>query len=144
MNEQEKRMLLLIKAPYWLGIVADTIWAVALVCPGIFGLMTGRPGFNPDLEYRLVMGIGASLMMGWTFLLVWAVRAPIERRVVGLLTAFPVVFGLLVVAFVGFLNGNMFNIWVLAKLLILFVSMISSYVLAKRLSDRKLNVGREG
>ncbi len=136
MNEYEKRLLFLIKVPYWMGIVADAAWAVALMFPGLFGLMAGRPDFDPDLEYRMVMGIGASLMTGWTVLLLWAVRAPIERRAVILITAFPVVFGMFVVALVGFLHGNTSNGWILAKSSILFVSMITSYVMARRFDAR--------
>ncbi len=33
-------------------------------------------------------------MLGWTFLLIWADRKPLERRFVMLLTVFPVVFGM--------------------------------------------------
>ena len=32
--------------------------------------------------YRFAMGYGASLMLGWTLLLLWAYRRPVERRVV--------------------------------------------------------------
>ena len=34
-------------------------------------------------------------MIGWTFLLIWADRSPVERKGILLLTAFPVVTGLL-------------------------------------------------
>ena len=76
------------------------------------------------------MGIGGSLMIGWTVLLLWAVRQPIERRFVILITAFPVVFGLSIVALIGYLDGNTTNIWILIKNSILFISMITSYLLA--------------
>ena len=59
--------LFLIKLPYWLGIAADALWAVALFSPRVFGLLTGRPGFSPDLEVRLIMSIGGTLMTGWTW-----------------------------------------------------------------------------
>lgn len=133
MNEQKKR-LFLIKMPYWLGIAADATWAIALIFPGFFGILTGRPDFNPDLEFKLIMGTAASLMTGWTFLLLWAVRKPIERRIVILLTAFPVVTGMFIVALVGFLNGNASNIWILVKTTVLIISMITSYLLANRMS----------
>jgi hypothetical protein len=42
------------------------------------------------------MGVGASLMAGWTILLIWADRRPIERKGVLLITVFPVLFGLVV------------------------------------------------
>ncbi len=136
MNKRKNKRLFLIKAPYWVGIAADTLWTVALLWPRLFGVVTGRPGFAPDLDERLVMGIGASLMAGWTFLLVWAVRAPIERRAVSLLTAFPVVTGLFLVSLVGFLHGSTSNIWLMAKTLVLFVAMVGSFVLAQQEAGR--------
>ena len=136
MNEQKKKIFL-IKIAYWLGIGADALWAVGLLFPQVFGILTGTPDFNPDLQLRLAMGIGGTLMTGWTFLLLWAVRKPIERRGVILLTAFPVVFGLFIVALIGFLDGNTINIWILIKNTILFISMINSYILAGKMTKEK-------
>jgi len=140
MNEQKKK-LFLIKLAYWLGIGADALWAVGLLFPQVFGILTGTPDFNPDLQVKLIMGVGGSLMTGWTLLLIWAVREPIERRVVILLTAFPVVFGLFIVALIGFLEGNSSNIWILIKCPMLFISMITSYIIASKM-DRELNGNR--
>jgi len=122
--------------PYWLGIAADALWAIALFVPRIFGTLTGVSDFNPDQDHRLAMAIGGILMTGWTVLLLWAVREPVERRFVILLTAFPVVSGLFAIALFRVLQGNSFQIWILAKTSILIVSMIGSYVLASRI-DRK-------
>ena len=134
MCEQKKRMFL-IKFPYWLGIGADALWAFGLLFPSIFGILTGNPDFNPDLQIRLIMGIGGSLMTGWTLLLLWAVKKPIERRTVILLTSF-VVMGLFIVALIGFLDGNKLNIWILIKNTILIIFMITSYLLAGKM-ERK-------
>ena len=136
MNNQKKRMFW-IKFPYWLGIVADGFWAIVLFFPSVFGIITGYPDFNPDLQLRLALGIAGTLMTGWTFLLLWAVRKPIERRGVILLTAFPVVFGLFIIVLIGFLNGNTINLWILIKCMILFISMIYSYILAGKM-DREI------
>ena len=130
--------LFFIKFSYWLGIAADALWAFALLVPLVFGLLLGYPEFNPDIQVRLIMGIGSSLMMGWTFLLIWAVRKPIERRAVSLLTAFPVVFGLFIVTLIGFLGGNTSNIWLLIKTTILFICMITSYIFAEKISKQQL------
>lgn len=127
------RKMFLVKLPYWLGIAADALWAVALFSPRIFGLLTARPAFDPDLEVRLIMAIGGFLMTGWTFLLIWAVQDPIERRAVILLTAFPVVFGLFLVALVGSSTGGSLNLWILCKTTVLLVSMVASYVVARRM-----------
>ena len=122
-----------IKFPYFLGITADALWAVALLIPAVFGLLLGNPNFIPDLQVRLIMTIGGILMTGWTLLLIWGVRKPVERRMVILLTAFPVVFGLFFIALFGFLSGNTSNIWILIKTIFLFVTMITSYILAGKI-----------
>jgi hypothetical protein len=136
MNELKKR-LFLIRIAYWLGIGADALWAVGLLFPQIYGVLIGNPDFNPDLQTRIIMGIGGTLMTGWTFLLLWAVRKPIERRAVILLTAFPVVCGLFIVALIGVLDGNTFTIWILIKSAILIISMVTSYILAGKIAKEK-------
>ena len=133
----KKKKMIFIKASYWLGIAADALWAVALLVPSVFGMLLGDPEFNPDIQVRLIMGIGGSLMTGWTFLLLWAIRKPIERRVVSLLTAFPVVFGIFIVTLIGYLEGNTSNIWILIKTTTLFICMITSYILACKVEKEK-------
>ncbi len=136
MNKQQKKMFW-IKFPYWLGIGADALWAVGLLFPSVFGILIGNPDFNPDLQVKIIMSIGGSLMTGWTFLLLWAVRKPLERRFVILLTAFPVVFGLFITTLAGVLNGNTSTIWLLIKTTILFIFMINSYLLAGKMIKGK-------
>jgi len=126
-----RKKMFLIRLPYWLGILADAVWAIALFSPTVFGLLLGRPDFQPETEVRLIMAIGGTLMTGWTCLLVWALQDPIGRRAVILLTAFPVVFGLFLVALVGFIKGGTLNAWILAKTTILFLTMLTSYGLAR-------------
>jgi hypothetical protein len=140
MNEKSK--IFLIKTAYWLGIGADALWAVGLLSPPVYAMLTGDPDFNPDLRFRLVMGVGATLMTGWTFLLLWAVRRPIERRFVLLLTAFPVVFGLFIVALIGVVTGNTFEIWILVKTTILFIAMLVGYKLAST-PNREVNRNKQ-
>ena len=116
-----------IRSICWAGVAADALWAAALVCPRFYGILTGRPDFHPDLFSRLIMGIGASLMAGWTLLLVWAARNPIERRIVMLLTALPVLAGLSIVTLIGFLHGNAANLWILGKCAFLTFAMLVGY-----------------
>ena len=137
MNSQKKE-LFFIKVAYWLGIGADALWAVGLLFPPVFAILTGSPDFDPDLQVRLIMGIGGSLMAGWTLLLLWAVRRPVERRGVILLTAFPVVFGLFIVALIGYLNGNTTNLWLIIKTIVLFISMVTSYILARKIDKERI------
>ncbi len=119
---------------YWLGVIVDGFWALALVCPPLFGLLTGRPDFEPDLRFRLTMGIAASLMAGWTLLLAWASRNPVERRGVLLLTACPVITGLAVVTVVGIVSGGASNYWILGKLVLLFGFMLTGFHFGNQLA----------
>ena len=134
MNEQNKNWFF-IRLAYWLGIAADALWAIGLFSPQVFGILTGDANFNPDIQLRLVMGVAGTLMTGWALLLIWAVRKPVERRFVILLTAFPVVTGLFIVTLIGVLQGNTFGIWVLIKTSVLFISMIYSYMLASKMAS---------
>ena len=118
-----------VKFPYWLGIAADALWAVALLFPAVFGVLTGVDDFSPDWQMQSVMAIGGVLMAGWTVLLLWAVRRPIERRFVILLTAL-VVAALFLLALANILKGNTNEYWILIKCLVLFVAMLTSYSLA--------------
>ena len=53
------------------------------------------PGRMGETEFRVPMGLGGSLMFGWTALLLWAYREPMTRKGVLALTIFPVIAGLL-------------------------------------------------
>ena len=78
--KEQNRKLFLIKIAYWLGIGANAFWAVVLLFPKFYGILFGLSDYNPDLQTKLILGIGGTLMTGWTFLLLWAVRKPIERK----------------------------------------------------------------
>jgi hypothetical protein len=91
-----RKKILLLRVCYWIGAVADAMSAIVMLLPKLGGSMYGISDFNPGYEYRYAMGLGASLMLGWTFLLMWADRKPVERKGVLLLTVFPVLFGLII------------------------------------------------
>jgi hypothetical protein len=90
------KKILLLRVCYWIGAVADAVSVIIMLLPTVGGSMYGIPDFNPGDDYRYAMGMGASLMIGWTFLLIWADRRPVERRGVLLLTVFPVLCGLII------------------------------------------------
>jgi hypothetical protein len=80
-----KNKIIWLRISYWVGAIADGIATLRMLFPKIaYGA-----------EYRYALGLGASLMLGWTFLLVWADRKPLERKGVLLLTVFPVITGIL-------------------------------------------------
>ena len=106
---KEKKMskkILLLRVCYWIGAVADALSAIIMLSPKVGGSLYGIPDFNPGYAYRYAMGLGASLMLGWTFLLIWADRRPVERRGVLLLTVFPVLFGLIIAGIYAVIAGQ--------------------------------------
>ena len=73
------------KIACWIGAAVDALWVLALVWPKLFTILTGNIAMTDDLSVRLIAGIAASLMAGWTILLAWAAQDPVERRAVMLL-----------------------------------------------------------
>ncbi len=53
------------------------------------------------------MGLGASVVLGWAFLLIWADRKPVERKGVLLLTLFPVITGIIIAEMYAYFAGFM-------------------------------------
>ena len=82
-----------LRTSYWVGAVADAIVGLLMLFPEAGRAIYGITGFEPGPDYRYAMGLGASLMLGWTVLLRWADRRPVERRGILLITVF-VIFGL--------------------------------------------------
>ena len=79
---------------YWVGAIVDLAAGVQMLCPPLFAFGMRLTNFNPGPDYRYAMGMGASLMFGWTVLLLWADRRPVERMGVLPLTVVPVIAGL--------------------------------------------------
>ena len=69
-----------LRASYRAGAIADALAALVMLVPPLGNAIYGLEGFAPGPEYRYAMGLGASLMIGWTVLLLWADRKPVERR----------------------------------------------------------------
>ena|SRR6266545_2894363 len=85
-----------LRVSYWAGAIVDAAMIVPMLSPKIGAALFGIHDRHPGSEYRYAMAVGASLMAGWTGLLVWADRRPVERRAVLLVTIFPVLVGLIV------------------------------------------------
>jgi hypothetical protein len=77
----------------------DAVAAVQMLFPRLL-LRAYGIDLVPTAEFDFAMRYGAPLMIGWTVLLFWADRRPVERKDILLITAFPVVVGY--VAIVGY------------------------------------------
>jgi len=85
-----------LRISYWTGAIIDGLAAIQMLVPAVFAATNKLPDFHPGADYKYAMGMGASLMLGWTVLLIWADRKPMERKGVLPITIFPVIFGMVV------------------------------------------------
>jgi hypothetical protein len=123
-----------LRISYWTGAIIDALAAVQMLSPKIFAVTNNLNNFQPAIEYRYAMGMGASLMAGWTVLLLWADRKPLERKGILGITIIPVILGMFLNEIVGvqsqFIStGTMAPIWILQIVLMLLFGF--SYLNAK-------------
>ncbi|MCK4565755.1 MAG: hypothetical protein KAU48_00460, partial [Candidatus Thorarchaeota archaeon] len=100
-----KKDVLFLRLSYWFGAVIDAIVGVSMIFPDVFAMMEGFSTFTPGPDYTFAMGLGAPLMFGWTILLLWGDRKPVERREILLITVFPVIIGIYANRLAGLANG---------------------------------------
>ncbi len=115
-----------LRISYRVGAAVDALAAAQMLAARAYGCgMAVRP-FAPGDDFRWALGMGVPLMLGWTAVLLWADRSPLERRGVLPLTVL-VIAGLaanqLVAVRAGFLAlGPVAVVWVVqAALVVLFL-----------------------
>jgi hypothetical protein len=80
------RAVFWLRLSYWAGAALDALAGLTMVFPGLFATLNRPAAFHPGPDYRYAMGMGAPLMFGWTALLLWADRKPLERQGLLLIT----------------------------------------------------------
>jgi|SRR6185369_7211424 len=117
------------------GAITDAVAVVPLTVPPVARLLWGFD--DPSGAYQFVAGYAAALMLGWTALLLWAYRRPVERRAVAALTVL-VIYGLALTEILAVRSGHleawrMVPTWLLqAALLGLFAGGYHHTALVKR------------
>lgn len=96
---REARVL---RAVFLAGAITDAVALLPMLLPSFAASLWGLRDISDS--YQLAMRCAASLMFGWTLLLVWASRRPLERRVVAPLTVL-VVGGIVVSEIAGAVAG---------------------------------------
>ena len=94
-----------LRISYWAGAIIDALATIQMLSPQIFGLTNQLPNFNPGHDFTYAMGMGASLMLGWTALLLWADRKPLERKGILIITVVPVIVGIAIAKVVAVSSG---------------------------------------
>jgi hypothetical protein len=104
-TDARSRAVRWVRTACWIGAITDAGAAVQMLFPQVFAFAYRPNAFRPGPEYAFAMGMGASLMLGWTALLLWAARRPIERSGVLPLTVVPVIVGLVLNEIAGVARG---------------------------------------
>ncbi|MCL2489731.1 MAG: hypothetical protein FWF36_03245 [Propionibacteriaceae bacterium] len=91
-----------LRVAFMVGAVTDAAALVPMLCPSAAKIMWGIDASAAG--YWFAMGYAAALMVGWTFLLIWAFLKPCERRMVAVLTMVVIV-GLAVTEIVTAASG---------------------------------------
>jgi len=94
----------MLRISFLIGAITDGLAIIPMVFPRIGSALFGGDTARLGAEYRYAMGIGASLMAGWTALLFWGAISPIERCDILLLTLFPVIAGIIAATVVAVRN----------------------------------------
>ncbi|HUW91030.1 MAG TPA: hypothetical protein VMV43_11015 [Candidatus Nanopelagicaceae bacterium] len=118
-----ERKIIFIRFTYWYGAILDLLVFLDMIISIIFEFSVTMTNISTDVSYKYQTGTGAFLMLGWTILLIWADRNPIERKDVLLLTAIPVVVGIMVI------NILYTYFWFLSVITLIF--FIIAYLLAR-------------
>lgn len=114
----------LLRMAFLAGAITDAAALLPMLSPRLAGWVWGFR--DVPASARFAMEYGASLMFGWTVLLLWAYRRPVERRFVAGLTTLVIV-GLILAEVAAVYSGalevrRLVPTWCLqAALVLLFV-----------------------
>ncbi len=86
-----------LRRSYRIGALVDALAALGMAAPRLYGptLRFEAPFDRTRPEFSYAIRTGAPLMAGWTVLLLWADRRPLQRRGVLPITVAPVIAGLI-------------------------------------------------
>lgn len=114
------------------GAVIDGLAVVSLLSKKVSNILWGLP----EIGDGFMRGYAATLMVGWTIVLAWAHRKPIERAAVAAFTAI-LIPGLVLTELVGALGGTL--AWArVAPTLVLQAVLIASFAIAFHARPRRL------
>lgn len=124
-----ERRARLLRTAFAAGAVTDALAIIPMLFPPVARVLWGFD--DPGGAYRFAMGYAASLMGGWTALLIWAHRRPTERDAVAALTVF-VIFGLVATEIAAVSSGAL-SAWRMAPTWILQAVLVGLFGVAYHL-----------
>jgi len=141
----KERQTTLLRWAFVAGAVTDALALIPLLFPSMAFLLWGFE--DQSGAYRFAIGYAASLMLGWTALLLWAAQRPLERAFVAPLTVI-VIYGLAATEVSAVLVGDlqawrMIPTWCLqATLLAMFVTAYHYPFMQRLIGRRRVDLRR--
>lgn len=123
MDQTIKKKIRWLRIAYWTGAVLDAVAFLQMMFPG-FTAKIMEVNFLVTPEYKMAMQFGASLMLAWTVLLVWADRKPVERRAI-----LPITLIIIVMNFITFLQAAHLGLIPVEKLIPQLIVILAVFVL---------------
>jgi hypothetical protein len=117
----------LLVTSYWIGIIADALATILLFSPPIANIILKPQPFEISEAYLYVSRIAGALMLGWTVLLIWGVKKPIERADILMITLFPVV-TILALAAILVTKSNQIALENILPMFILYIVIFSTFI----------------
>jgi hypothetical protein len=131
-----KHKLVFIRIVYWFGAIADLLLFLDMMLIMLFGVSVSLP-IGTDKAYQFMLPGNAALMLGWTFVLVWAQAKPIERKEILLVVGIMIFAGELL---------NISNILHMNQLIAIFTMIIYfvAYFLANGINGKSAHSKQKG
>lgn len=133
---EETTKVIIIRMMYLIGFALDGIVGIMMIMSTFTQPLFIVPYTDNSAQYQFAMGWGASLMLGWTILLLWGSFKPIERRDIFLITAMPVVSGLIMTDLLVD-PILLFEVW-LTQVFVCFPVVFIGYFLALNVKSNRL------
>lgn len=123
------RQIQLLRTAFLASALTDALAVIPMLSPAMAHFILGFEDMNAP--YRFAMGYAASLMTGWTALLLWAYQKPVERAFVAVLTII-VIAGLVVTEIAAVMFGmlptsRLIPTWILQAALLVLLSSAYLY-----------------
>ncbi len=109
--------ILWLRISFQVGAILDVVAGLVMVFPGLFAILNRPENFQPEFDYRYAMGMGAPLMFGWTILLLWADRKPLERK------------GILPITLLVIAGEMATQVWGISAGVVLFGALLPTFII---------------
>ena len=124
---------LLLKIAFLIGAITDLLAIFPMLSKRVGSYIFGSKSINKDVGYNYAMGLGASLMAGWTALLFWGSIMPMQRRDLLIITVAPVILGIMISTIKAAKNKYLSKCRIIP--LIIHLSLVSIYYIFAYISS---------